>query len=68
VTRPSAVAGGAADWIAALHIVEAGRRKASRTNLNRILDNIIIAQDAEREARAATLRRLKPKYRIESST
>jgi hypothetical protein len=56
--RRSLIAGGSRDWIAALSVIDRGRRVLPLREQNFLLDEIILAQDAEREARAAVRERL----------
>ena len=56
--RRSLIAGTPADWARTLHVIDRGRRPLPRRELNFLLDQIIVAQDAEREARAASIERL----------
>jgi hypothetical protein len=56
--RRSLIAGGVADWARALHVVDRARRLPLR-EMNFLLDQIIVSQDAEREARAAAIERLR---------
>ncbi len=58
MTRFSAVAGSARQWAAVLNTIDRGKEKLPRREMNWLLDDVIIAQDAEREARALRLDRL----------
>lgn len=55
--RRSLIAGSAADWIKAVHELENGKRPISLAELNLALDGVVVAQDAEREAREAVRER-----------
>jgi hypothetical protein len=57
--RRALIAGTAADWIKALGAVDRSSRRLPRREMNRLLDEIAISQDAEREARAAAIERLR---------
>lgn len=61
--RFSAVAGTSSQWAALLDKVDRDRMALSQRDLNRLLDAIVIAQDAEREARAPFSRRRLPRGR-----
>jgi hypothetical protein len=56
--RRGLIAGGSADWAWALHVIDRGKRRLPQRDLNFLLDQIIVSQDAEREARAAAIVRL----------
>jgi hypothetical protein len=56
--KRSLVAGGARDWAWALQILDNGKRRVPLRQQNLVLDEIILAQDAERVARAAAIERL----------
>jgi hypothetical protein len=56
--RFSAVAAGSREWAALVHRVDARTIRLSLTDVNRLLDNLLVAVDAEREARALRLDRL----------
>ena len=53
--RRGLIAGGPRDWAWALHVIDLGRRRLPRRELNFLLDQVIVAQDAEREARAVAI-------------
>jgi hypothetical protein len=59
--RRGLIAGGSRDWIAALHAIDRcrGKRRLARREMNFLLDQIALAQDAEREARATAVERLR---------
>ena len=50
--RRSLIAGSPADWANALRVIDSGKRPLAQRELNLLLDDIIVAQDAEREALA----------------
>jgi hypothetical protein len=52
----SLIAGGVADWVRALHELDDGKRLPLREQ-NFLLDQIIVSQDAEAEAREAARER-----------
>jgi hypothetical protein len=54
--KRSLIAGGVGDWAKALHILDNGKRRVSTRQLNLVLDEIILQQDAEVEAKAAAER------------
>jgi hypothetical protein len=59
--KRSLIAGDAASWVRALRVLDRGG-KLPRRELNFLLDEIVLQQDAEVEAKAATRERLrKPK-------
>jgi pyrimidine operon attenuation protein/uracil phosphoribosyltransferase len=62
--RRSLIAGTAADWIAALRVIDRGKRRLPLREQNFILDNIITAQAAEAEARAVAIERLPPRRKL----
>lgn len=54
----SLIAGSLADWTKALRTIDSGPRRLPQREMNWLLDQIAIAQDAERDARALLLERL----------
>jgi hypothetical protein len=52
VIRRSLVAGSARDWAWALGVLDRGKRRLPVRELNFLLDEIVLQQDAEVEARA----------------
>jgi hypothetical protein len=58
VIRRSLVSGDARAWAWALHVADRGKRRLTLREQNFLLDNIILAQDSEREARASAIERL----------
>jgi hypothetical protein len=52
--RRGLIAGSARDWANALAVIDRGKR-LPRRETNFLLDQIVIAQDAEQEARAVRL-------------
>ena len=59
IRRSSLITGSPADWARALHVIDRGRRRLPRREMNWLLDQIIVVQDAEREARDAGPRPLR---------
>jgi hypothetical protein len=53
--RRGLIAGGPQDWAWALAVIDRGKRRLPRREMNFLLDQIVIAQDSEREARAVRL-------------
>jgi hypothetical protein len=56
--RRGLIAGSSRDWAWALGVVDRGKRRLPLREQNFILDNVVIAQDAEAEARDAVRERL----------
>jgi hypothetical protein len=55
----SLIAGGSADWAWALGVVDRSKRRLPRREMNNLLDTLALSIDAEREARAAAIERLR---------
>jgi hypothetical protein len=54
--RRGLIAGNPRDWASALNVVDRGKRKLPRREMNNLLDTLALSIDAEREAKAAAER------------